>query len=283
MKALGVIPARLGSTRLPEKILRSIGGKPMIQYVWERAKQAKKLEDVIVATDDTRIQQCVEGFGGKAFMTRKDHPNGTSRIAEVMGRFKQDLVINIQGDQPLVDPKALDEMVSIFEREKDVKMLTLAVRMSDRASFENPNVVKVVCDAEGNALYFSRAMIPFFQGTSYQKVNVSDGVFPSPLSSPPAGGRGQGEGVAPCAFSFLKHLGVYGYRREFPLKFIAWESGILENTEKLEQLRVLERGRSIRVIETAYDFISVDTEEDLHEVEDRLRGKNTNDQKTRSK
>ena len=240
VKALGVIPARLGSTRLSEKILRSIGGKPMIQHVWERARQAKRLEDVIVATDDVRIQKCVEGFGGKAFMTRKDHPNGTSRIAEVMGHFKQDLVINIQGDQPLVDPQALDEMVSIFERSHDVEMLTLAVRMTDKASFENPNVVKIVCDAEGNALYFSRAPIPFFQGK-------------------------QG-----CAFSFLKHLGVYGYRRDFLLKFVAWEPGILENNEKLEQLRVLERGRSIRVIETAYDFISVDTEEDLHEVESRL-------------
>jgi 3-deoxy-manno-octulosonate cytidylyltransferase (CMP-KDO synthetase) len=240
MKALGVIPARLGSTRLPEKILRSIGGKPMIQHVWERARQAKKLEDVIVATDDARIQQCVEGFGGKAVMTRKDHPNGTSRIAEVMGCFKQDLVINIQGDQPLVDPKALDEMVDIFERDKDVEMLTLAVRMKDKASFENPNVVKVVCDAEGNALYFSRSPIPFFQGKQ------------------------------DCQFSFLKHLGVYGYRRDFLLKFVTWEPGILENNEKLEQLRVLERGRSIRVIETAYDFISVDTEEDLHEVESRL-------------
>ncbi len=241
VKALGVIPARLGSIRLPEKILRSISGKPMIQHVWEHARQAKKLESVIVATDDVRIQQCVEGFGGKAFMTRRDHPNGTSRIAEVMDRFKQDIVINIQGDQPLVDPKALDEMVSLFERSKDVEMLTLAVRMSDRASFENPNVVKVVCDAESNALYFSRATIPFAQE------------------------RQTG------TFSFLKHLGVYGYRRDFLLKFVGWEPGILENTEKLEQLRVLERGRSIRVIETVYDFISVDTEEDLQEVEKRLQ------------
>ena len=212
----------------------------MIQHVWERAKQAKKLEDVIVATDDDRIRQCVEGFGGKAMMTRKDHPNGTSRIAELMERFKQDVVINIQGDQPLVDPQALEEMVRIFETSKDVEVLTLAVRMTDRASYENPNVVKVVCDGEGDALYFSRATIPFFQG----KEN--------------------------CAFSFLKHLGVYGYRRDFLLKFVAWEPGILENTEKLEQLRILERGRSIRVIETAYDFISVDTEEDLKEVARRL-------------
>ena len=241
MKTLGVIPARLNSTRLSEKILRPISGKPMIQHVWERAKQAKKLEDVIVATDDIRIQQCVEGFGGKAFMTREDHPNGTSRIAEVMEHFKQGIVINIQGDQPLVDPKALDEMVGIFEKEKNVEMLTLAIRMADKKSYENPNVVKVVCDAEGNALYFSRAAIPFFQ----EKKS--------------------------CTFSFLKHLGVYGYRRDFLLEFVSWGPGTLENTEKLEQLRVLERGRSIRVIETAYDFISVDTEEDLREVEKRLQ------------
>ena len=241
MKALGVIPARLGSTRLPEKILRSLDGKPMIQHVWERARRAKKLEDVIVATDDVRIQKCVEGFGGKAFMTRKDHPNGTSRIAEVVGHFKQDFVINIQGDQPLVDPKALDEMVSIFEKIRDVEMLTLAVRMTDKASFENPNIVKIVCDDDGKALYFSRATIPFFQGKQ------------------------------DCVFSFLKHLGVYGYRRDFLLEFVAWKPGVLENIEKLEQLRVLERGRSIRVIETEYDFISVDTEEDLKEVEKRLK------------
>jgi 3-deoxy-manno-octulosonate cytidylyltransferase (CMP-KDO synthetase) len=149
-------------------------------------------------------------------------------------------VINIQGDQPLVDPEALDDMVSIFERAKDVEMLTLAVRMTDKASYENPNVVKIVCDSKGDALYFSRAKIPFVQGKQ------------------------------DCAPSFLKHLGVYGYRRDFLLEFVAWPAGILENTEKLEQLRVLERGRSIRVIETAYDFISVDTEEDLHEVESRL-------------
>ncbi len=240
MKALGVIPARLGSTRLPEKILRAISGKPMIQHVWERAKRAKRLAEVIVATDDMRIQKAVEGFGGRAIMTRQDHPNGTSRVAEVLEHFKHDIVINIQGDQPLVDPQALDAMVPVFGRSKDVEVLTLAVRVTDQAGFGNPNVVKVVCDAAGDALYFSRAAIPFSQGKQKR------------------------------AFSFLKHLGVYGYRRDFLLKFVAWEPGILEDVEKLEQLRILERGRSIRVIETAYDFISVDTEEDLREVEKRL-------------
>lgn len=239
-KALGVIPARLGSTRLTEKILRQIAGRPMIQHVWEAARKARKLEEVIVACDDIRIQRCVEGFGGKAFMTRPDHPNGTSRIAEVMEHFRHDWVINIQGDQPMVDPKALDEMVSLFETSPETEVLTFAVRMTDPAAHANPNVVKVVCDAAGEALYFSRAPIPFFQGK------------------------------ADCAFSFLKHLGVYGYRRDFLLQFVSWGAGKLESIEKLEQLRILERGRSIRVIETEYDFISVDTEEDLREVESRL-------------
>lgn len=240
MKALGVIPARLGSTRLSEKILRPIASKPMIQHVWERAKQAKKLADVVVACDDERIQKCVTSFGGRALMTQKDHPNGTSRIAEVIGHFAHEIVINVQGDQPLVDPKALDEMVARFEESPSIEVLTLAVRMTDEAVYKNPNIVKVICDQDGDALYFSRAAIPFFQ----RKQN--------------------------CAFSFLKHLGVYGYRREFLLKFVVWEPGILENIEKLEQLRILERGRFIRVIETNYDFLSVDTEEDLREVEKRL-------------
>lgn len=243
MKALGVIPARLASTRLAEKILRNIAGKPMIRHVWERARQARKLEDVIVACDDQRIQACVESFGGKAVLTRRDHPNGTSRIAEVAERFRHDVVINIQGDQPLVDPRALDDMVSVFEASPQTEVLTLVVRMTDQDVFRNPNVVKVVCDKKGDALYFSRATIPFFHG---EQKNL---------------------------FGFLKHLGVYGYRRDFLLKFIAWEPGILENIEKLEQLRILERGGSIRVIETVYDFISVDTEEDLNEVESRLSGK----------
>ncbi len=241
LSAIGVIPARLASTRLPEKILRDICGKPMIQHVWERAKQARALQEIIIACDDARIQKCVEGFGGKAFLTRPDHPNGTSRIAEIMERFKQDIVINIQGDQPLVDPKALDDMVDLFSRSSELEVLTLAVRMTDKAAYENPNVVKVVCNAEGDALYFSRAMIPFSQGKQNR------------------------------TFSFLKHLGVYGYRRDFLLKFVSWQPGILENIEKLEQLRILERGRSIRVIETSYDFISVDTEEDLNEVQMRLK------------
>ncbi|OQA57827.1 MAG: 3-deoxy-manno-octulosonate cytidylyltransferase [Candidatus Omnitrophica bacterium ADurb.Bin277] len=240
MKAIGIIPARLGSTRLPEKILRTIAGMPMIRHVWENARKARSLEDVIVACDDERIAGCVRGFGGKAVMTRGDHPNGTSRIAEVVQKFDHEIVINIQGDQPLVDPKALDEMVRIFMGSRSPEMLTLAFRMTDQTAFCNPNVVKVVCGEDGNALYFTRSPVPYVQGAQDR------------------------------SFSFLKHLGVYGYRRGFLLEFVQWKPGTLETTEKLEQLRVLERGRKIRVIETDFDFISVDTEEDLREVESRL-------------
>ncbi len=268
-KALGVIPARLGSTRLPEKILRPIAGKPMIQHVWERAKRARQLEDILVATDDGRIRQCVEGFGGKAVMTRQDHPNGTSRIAEVMERFRQDLVINIQGDQPLVDPQALDEMVGIFEKSKEVEVLTLAVKMISAEDFGNPNIVKVVCDARGDALYFSRAAIPYYrdQPHSPSKTLKINATSPGGLSEKENKSQGRDDG----SFSFLKHLGVYGYRRDFLLEFVTWEPGRLEQIEKLEQLRILERGRAIRVVETSYDFISVDTEEDLLEAERRFR------------
>ncbi len=240
MKAIGVIPARLGSTRLPEKILRSINGKPMIWHVWSRAKQAENLEDVIIATDDEKIKNCVEGFGGKAIMTRKDHPNGTSRIAEVAQKFSHEFVVNIQGDQPIVDFEALNEMVVLASKFSEIEMLTLAVRRTDRETYIDPNAVKVVCDCAGDALYFSRAPIPAIQGEQSKE------------------------------FSFLKHLGVYGYRRDFLLLFVTWQMGDLEEKEKLEQLRVLERGKKIRVIETKYDFISVDNEADLKEVERRL-------------
>jgi len=173
-------------------------------------------------------------------MTRKDHPNGTSRIAEVMEKLPHEIVINIQGDQPMVDPAALDAMVTEFEKSPKTKVLTLAVKMISAKDFENPNVVKVVCDRQGDALYFSRSPVPY----SREKDD--------------------------CAFSFLKHLGVYGYRRDFLMKFVSWQPGKLEGIEKLEQLRILEQGRRIRVVETSFDFISVDTEEDLQQVEKRL-------------
>lgn len=240
MKIIGIIPARLGSTRLQEKVLKPMAGKPMIQHVWERVHQAKKLNEIWVACDDTRIVQCVEGFGGKARMTRPEHPNGSSRVAEVARDTQGDIFINIQGDEPTIHPAAIDALAEAFLQEPAIQVATLAVQRDHRDEYENPNVVKVVCDRKGNALYFSRSPIPYFREAASPK-------------------------------SFLKHLGIYGYQKDFLLKYVTWPSGILENYEKLEQLRILEQGIELRVVETPYDSWSVDTLQDLEFVESKLK------------
>jgi len=237
--AVGVIPARLGSTRLSEKVLREIDGKTMLEHVYACAKQSTKLQDVLIATDDEKVKACAEGFGAKVLLTREDHPNGTSRIAEVAKGIDADVFINIQGDQPVLDAGAIDAMVDALEADSDLDVVTLAIRMTDRDAYQNPNVVKVVVNDKGNALYFSRGMIP------YDRDAEKD-------------------------FSFLKHLGLYGYRKKFLLDFVTWEAGRLEEIEKLEQLRILENGFPIRVLETSFDIVSVDTEEDLKTAESRL-------------
>lgn len=239
MRIIGVIPARLGSTRLNEKVLKLIDGKPMVVRVWERAKMAKKLSDVIVACDDQRIADVVEAAGGKAVLTRADHPNGSSRVAEIASRENADVFINIQGDEPMIDPKGIDQLAEAFEDAK-VEVATLAVRKTGHEDYENPNVVKVVMDANGDALYFSRSPIPYYR-------------------------------EKPAQFSFLKHLGIYGYRKNFITQFVAWKISGLEDAEKLEQLRILEKGVNIRVLETGHDSLSVDTAEDLAAVEARIK------------
>ena len=241
MKTLGVIPARLGSTRLREKVLRPIAGRPMIQWVWERARQARKLSDLVVACDDLRVRECVESFGGRAVMTRKDHLNGSSRVGEIAAHEEAEVFINIQGGEPLIHPSAIDQLVTCFEKDDKVKVATLAVRKTNGEDYQNPNVVKVVTGEQGNALYFSRSPIPYFRE--------------KPLNG----------------ISFLKHLGIYGYQKAFLLEFVSWRPGVLEEKEKLEQLRILEREVSIKVVETPYDSWSVDTAEDLEVVESKLK------------
>lgn len=246
-KVIGVIPARLGSTRLQEKVLKPINGKPMVEWVWRRASLAKHLSEVIIACDDVRIEDCVKNFGGKAMMTDPNHPNGSSRVAEVVSKTDAEIYINIQGDEPLINPSVIDQLADVLIREKELQVATLAVRKNDFEDYENPNVVKVVCAENGNALYFSRSPLPYYR-------------------EKPAGGT-----------AYLKHLGIYGYRRDFLLQFVTWKSGKLENFEKLEQLRILERGIPMRVIETEYDSLSVDTAADLAAVEARMKelsGKN---------
>ena len=220
MKVLCIIPARYASTRLPGKPLREIAGKPMIVRVYERAVRAKLVQDVVVATDDERIRAAVEEHGGRAVMTRTDHATGTDRLAEVAEKMQDyDLIINVQGDEPLIDPAVIDALVEPF--------------LADEEEMANPNNVKVITDLTGNALYFSRARIPYAR-------NAGAKVY--------------------------KHIGIYAYRRDFLLDYARMEQTPLELSESLEQLRALENGHTIRVIETDAVFIGVDTEDDLTAV-----------------
>ena len=234
MKALCIIPARYASTRLPGKPLRDIAGKPMIVRVYERAVQAKRVQDVVVATDDERIRTAVEEHGGRAVMTRTDHATGTDRLAEVAEKMTDyDLIINVQGDEPLIDPTVIDALVEPFLADARLSMATAKTLLTDEEEIANPNNVKVITDLAGNALYFSRARIPY--------------------------ARNEGANV-------YNHIGIYAYRRDFLLSHARMAPTPLERSESLEQLRALENGHRIHVIETDAVFIGVDTEEDLTAV-----------------
>jgi len=221
MKTAIVIPARYGSRRLPGKPLLRQTGKYLIQHVYERACQASRASTVVVATDDPRIVAAVESFGGHVVLTRRDHPSGTDRVAEAARRLDADVIVNLQGDEPLVDPDAHDLMPQLLERDPEADMATLAVPATSLEQWHDPNCVKVVCDAAGRALYFSRSPIP----------HVRDGL-PDFSAEPPR---------------FLVHLGLYAYRRPFLFSLAALPPEPLEELEKLEQLRVLALGRRIHV------------------------------------
>ena len=240
MKVLCVIPARYASTRLPGKPLKDIHGLPMVCRVYERASQAKRVEKVIVATDDERIKEAVESHGGCAMMTAKDHPTGTDRLAEVAGFFRDlDLIINVQGDEPLIDPGLIDDLAAAFDEDENLQMATVMTEMKDEAEQKNPNNVKVVTNLDGYALYFSRSLLPYPRK----------------------------EGMAPV----YKHIGIYAYRREFLLRYAKMEPTPLERSESLEQLRALENGYRIKVIKTDKRFVGVDTEEDLKLINEIYR------------
>ena len=231
MRTLCVIPARYASTRLPGKPLADICGKPMICRVLERASRAQKPEKVIVATDDERIYDAVRAEGGEALLTRADHPTGTDRLAEVAEAYPEvDLIVNVQGDEPLIEPSVIDDLIAPFEMDKNLPMATVMVRMEDAAEQLNPNNVKVVVDKLGYALYFSRSLVP----------------YPRAAAGP-----------------VYKHIGIYAYRRDFLLRYARLEPTPLERAESLEQLRALENGYGIRVLETDCRFVGVDTPEDL--------------------
>jgi 3-deoxy-manno-octulosonate cytidylyltransferase (CMP-KDO synthetase) len=245
MRIVGIIPARFASTRFPGKSLHSIAGKPLVQHVVERCREAQSLADVIVATDDERIAEVAREFC-TVEMTRADHPSGTDRIAEVAARLDCDAVVNVQGDEPLIPATVIDAVASALT---DAQMTTAATPVRNIAEYSDPNAVKVVVDAAGRALYFSRRTIPF----------VRDSAEESPEQQ--------------CAaFPFLKHLGIYGYRRDTLKRLVEFAASPLEQAERLEQLRALENGIGIAVCLVEYESIGVDVPEDVQRVEALLRG-----------
>ncbi|SRR6266699_1217858 len=257
LHAVGVIPARYQSSRFPGKPLALIGGKALVERVFERARAASRIARLLVATDDARIAAAVRAFGGEVLMTSPGHVSGTDRLAEVARDLPADLFVNIQGDEPLLDPQDIDGLVECLEQDPSPDMATLADPLLEPDEARDPNVVKVVCDGGGRALYFSRSPIPYVQG-----------------SGDPGGrgaaGRAPAGSHAPGPPPWLRHVGLYAYRRGFLLEFASWSPGILETLEGLEQLRTLERGRTIRVLRARGHYHGVDTPADVRAVERAL-------------
>jgi 3-deoxy-manno-octulosonate cytidylyltransferase (CMP-KDO synthetase) len=247
-KVLAVIPARYASSRFPGKPLVPIAGKPMIQHVVERVRRASMVTRVVVATEDARIKTAVEAFGGEAIMTRSDHRTGTDRVAEVATHLPAEIYVNVQGDEPLIDPGTVDALVSVMIEEDSIQLATPCTAIGEPGDIMDPNVVKVVRDFDGNALYFSRAPVPWVRDTAET-----------------------------VAARHWKHLGLYGFRRDALLEFPTLPPGELERLEQLEQLRWLENGFRIRVVETDYDAVSVDVPSDVERVEKLLSESATSD------
>ncbi len=235
MKAIGVIPARYASSRFPGKVLAKIGGKPLIQHVWEKASLCKELDEVLIACDHTDIFKAAKDFNARVVMTDLRHPSGSDRIAEAVGALKVDIVVNIQGDEPFIDPRTIGSLCALLKQDDKVLIGTVIKKIADDTEFKNPNVVKCVIDDQGFALYFSRSPIPYHRSSS-GTVNY-------------------------------KHLGLYAYRKDFLMQFKDWPKGILESTEELEQLRVLERGVKIKTTLTDFESIAVDTPQDLQKAQ----------------
>jgi 3-deoxy-manno-octulosonate cytidylyltransferase (CMP-KDO synthetase) len=239
---LAVIPARHASSRFPGKPLAPIAGRPMIQHVVERVRQARLLSGVLVATDDAGIQNAVEAFGGEAILTRADHRTGTDRVAEVATHREADIYLNVQGDEPLIDPGTIDALVAALLEDDSVQIAGPCVAITHENDIMDPNITKVVRDFDGNALYFSRAPIPWVRDRD-----------------------------EPIAARHWKHIGLYAFRRDALIEFPTLPPGDLERLEQLEQLRWLENGYRIRIVETEYDAISVDVPADIERVEKLLR------------
>ncbi|MEO8025860.1 MAG: 3-deoxy-manno-octulosonate cytidylyltransferase [Bryobacteraceae bacterium] len=235
-RVLGVIPARFASSRFPAKALATLAGKTMLQHVWERASATRYLSSVVIATDHDSIYNEARRFGAQVRMTRSDHASGTDRVAEIAASDSASVVVNIQGDEPLIDPAAIDGLVHAMLDREEVRMGTLKKKIEHAPEIANPNVVKVVTDRDGDAIYFSRCPIPFQRESGDQPT------------------------------TYFKHIGLYAYNREFLLGYSDLPVGPLERAEKLEQLRALENGYRIHVVETDYDSLGVDTPEDLERL-----------------
>lgn len=243
MKVVCIIPARYASTRFPGKPLAELAGKPMVQWVYERAKGAKTIQDVIVATDDKRIFDVVQAFGGKAVMTTGDYQSGTDRIADVARDMDCDAVVNLQGDEPWMNPETLDLSVRALAEKPYCDVSTAMIKITDEKTYLSPNAVKAVCASDGIALYFSRSPIP-------------------------SRSRAQPEFAG---FWGFKHLGLYVYRKEALLAFPRLKPTFLERLECLEQIRFLENGYKIKVVETPHDSTGIDTPEDLQSLKDMIK------------
>ncbi|MFA5199835.1 MAG: 3-deoxy-manno-octulosonate cytidylyltransferase [Candidatus Omnitrophota bacterium] len=242
MDVIGVIPARYQSTRFAGKVLADIMGKPMLQHVWERAKQSRMLDDLIIACDDEIILKAANKFGAKVIMTSREHSCGTDRISEVVNPLDVKVVINIQGDEPLIHPMMIDSIARALLEDPSVNMATISKKIDDSIQVFDPNVVKVVVDKNNFALYFSRAPIPFLSPNAEIEQVI-----------------------------YYKHIGLYGYTKDFLFTYKNLPASSLEKTEKLEQLRVLSEGFKIKVIETTFETVGVDTPEDLEKVKERLQ------------
>ncbi|MFW6409733.1 MAG: 3-deoxy-manno-octulosonate cytidylyltransferase [Halanaerobiales bacterium] len=240
MRVTAIIPARYKSTRFTGKPLAEICGKPMIQHVYQQTKMVEGMDQVIVATDDQRIYRAVEKFDGEVTMTSSQHRSGTDRIAEVAGSLDTDLIVNVQGDEPLIKPEMIERAMEPFTDEPELEMSTLRKKINNLGEIKNPNVVKVVTDKKNYALYFSRSPIPY-----------------------------QREGNP----EYYKHIGLYVFRRDFLLKYSQLNPTPLEKAESLEQLRALENGHKIKVVETDYEVIGVDQPQDIEKVEKILKNK----------
>lgn len=241
MDVIGVIPARYCSTRFAGKVIADLFGKPVIQHVWERAKQAMMLDDLVIACDHELVASVAQGFGAKVVMTSKEHLCGTDRIVEVVNPLDVKVVVNIQGDEPLIHPTMIDNVARALLDDPALCMATVMKRIVDPGIINDPNVVKVVVDKNNYALYFSRQAIPYQSMHTHSKHPV-----------------------------YYKHIGLYGYTKDFLFTFKNLPVAELERTEQLEQLRVLAEGFRIKVLETQYDTIGVDTAEDMHKLKEYL-------------